>query len=90
MSALASRATFSMSGTVVTNASDVAIVHAIIGLAKNLKLAVIAEGVETEAQRAWLVAEGCDEMQGFYFGRPVPADRFAALLAAEAPIARSA
>jgi diguanylate cyclase (GGDEF)-like protein/PAS domain S-box-containing protein len=72
------------------NASDVAIVQAIIGLAKNLNLGVIAEGVETEKQRDWLAAEGCDEVQGFFFSRPLPADEFAELLRAENPIAQSA
>ena len=72
------------------NASDVAIVQAIIGLAKNLNLSVIAEGVETEAQRAWLASEGCDEVQGYFFSRPVAADDFVELLRANSTIARSA
>ena len=72
------------------NASDVAIVEAIIGLAKNLKLDVLAEGVETEAQRDWLVAAGCDEVQGYLFSRPVPADQFVELVRTENRIARSA
>ena len=72
------------------NASDVAIVQAIIGLAKNLNLSVIAEGVETEAQRAWLASEGCDEVQGYFFSRPVPADDFVKLLKSQNLIARSA
>jgi diguanylate cyclase (GGDEF)-like protein/PAS domain S-box-containing protein len=72
------------------NASDVAIVQAIIGLAKNLNLAVIAEGVETEAQRAWLASEGCDEVQGYFFSRPIPADEFMELLASDNRIARRA
>ena len=62
------------------NASDYAIVHAIIGLCKNLELAVLAEGVETEAQMRRLRSEGCDEVQGFHFSRPLPGDVFAELL----------
>ena len=73
-----------------SNANDVAIVQAIIGLAKNLKIDVIAEGVETEAQRDWLAAEGCQELQGYFFSRPLPAERFVELLRAENPVAQSA
>jgi diguanylate cyclase (GGDEF)-like protein len=72
------------------NVSDVAIVQAIIGLAHNLKLDVIAEGVETEAQRSWLVKEGIGEMQGYFFSRPLPATEFVELLRSENPIAQSA
>ncbi len=56
------------------------IVASIITLAHNLKLAVIAEGVETLAQLDYLRALGCDEMQGYYFSRPLPADEFEQLL----------
>jgi EAL domain-containing protein (putative c-di-GMP-specific phosphodiesterase class I) len=51
---------------------------------------VIAEGVETPEQRAWLVNEGCDEVQGYLFSRPVSAADFVAMLRADNPIARSA
>jgi diguanylate cyclase (GGDEF)-like protein/PAS domain S-box-containing protein len=63
--------------------SDAAIVHAMIGLARNLNLDVIAEGVETEQQRARLAAEGCTEMQGFLFSQALPAEDFVELLRAE-------
>jgi len=59
---------------------DSPIVASIITLAHNLKLAVIAEGVETLAQLDYLRRMGCDEMQGYYFSRPLPADQFEQLL----------
>ncbi len=61
---------------------DTAIVTAVIGMARNLKLQVIAEGVETLEQLAFLHQHQCDEGQGFYFSRPVLAQEFANLLAA--------
>ena len=59
---------------------DAAIVSAIIALAHNLRLEVIAEGVETEAQLAFLRERGCDQIQGFHFSRPLPPDAFARLV----------
>jgi diguanylate cyclase (GGDEF)-like protein/PAS domain S-box-containing protein len=58
--------------------NDESIVRSIIGLGKNLKLVVIAEGVQTEEQRAFLETEGCDEMQGFLCSRPKPAHELVA------------
>jgi EAL domain-containing protein (putative c-di-GMP-specific phosphodiesterase class I) len=62
------------------DSSDAAIVTSIIALAHNLKLAVIAEGVETGEQLEYLRRHGCDQMQGYYFSRPLPADEFEQLL----------
>ena len=60
-----------------------ALVDAVIGLAHRLHLNVVAEGVETAAQRDHLLRQGCDEMQGYHFGRPAPAEALQALLAAQ-------
>lgn len=53
-----------------------AIARTVIALGRELSLTVIAEGVETEAQEAWLVAHGCHELQGFRYSRPLPAGEF--------------
>ncbi|MDC8756189.1 EAL domain-containing protein [Janthinobacterium fluminis] len=65
---------------IANDADDAAIVASIITLAHNLKLRVIAEGVETEAQLDYLRRHGCDEMQGYYFSRPLPPDQFEQML----------
>jgi diguanylate cyclase (GGDEF)-like protein/PAS domain S-box-containing protein len=69
---------------VTTDADSAAIVRAIISLGHNLDLRVLAEGVETAEQQAFLGANGCDELQGFYLARPMPAERFAELLRRQA------
>ena len=61
---------------VTSNPDDAAIVLAIINMAHSMKLQVIAEGVEKDAQLAYLRRHGCDEMQGYYFSRPVPEEEF--------------
>jgi EAL domain-containing protein (putative c-di-GMP-specific phosphodiesterase class I) len=65
---------------IATNAEDKAITEAIIAMGKTLSLTVVAEGVETMEQEAFLREHACTEMQGYYFSRPVPAQEFAALL----------
>jgi len=66
---------------VTSDRGDAAIVNAVIGLAHGLGLTVAAEGVETVEQAVHLRAQGCDELQGYYFGRPMPAGAFQQRLA---------
>ena len=63
-----------------TKSTDSMIVQTIIGMANNLGIEVIAEGVETHAQRDFLWGAGCRLYQGYLFGRPVPMEEFTALL----------
>ncbi|CAN7401762.1 EAL domain-containing protein [Pseudoduganella sp. LjRoot289] len=65
---------------VTTKTSDAAIALSVISLAHNLNMRVIAEGVETCEQVEFLAAHGCDEMQGYYFSRPLAAAAYTALL----------
>lgn len=63
---------------------DAALVSAIIQLGRSLNLSIIAEGVETQEQLAFLKQQGCEEGQGYYFSKALPADSFARLLRAQA------
>jgi EAL domain-containing protein (putative c-di-GMP-specific phosphodiesterase class I) len=63
------------------DAHDAALTRAILAMGQSLKLEVVAEGVETESQRQFLLAHGCVTMQGYLFARPMPADQFAAWMA---------
>ncbi|MDE1712999.1 EAL domain-containing protein, partial (plasmid) [Chromobacterium amazonense] len=62
------------------DADDSAIARAIINMAKNLNMQVVAEGVETMEQWQFLEQEGCDFVQGYLIAKPLPAEEFAALL----------
>jgi EAL domain-containing protein (putative c-di-GMP-specific phosphodiesterase class I) len=53
-----------------------AVTRAIVALARSLRLHLVAEGIETEAQAEVLRSMGCDELQGYLFSRPVPTDAF--------------
>ena len=65
---------------ITTDPDDAAIVTAVIAMAHTLKLRVVAEGVETEEQRAFLAAQGCDRAQGWLFSRAVPPEECERLL----------
>ena len=58
------------------NDEDAAIVSSIIALGRTLQLQVVAEGVETQAQREYLSELGCDQLQGYHLGRPMDAEEF--------------
>jgi diguanylate cyclase (GGDEF)-like protein/PAS domain S-box-containing protein len=73
---------------ITTVPDETIIVKAVIGMGRSLKLRVVAEGVETQEQLAFLQAHKCDEAQGYYFSRPVLPEQFAKLL--ETGIARAA
>lgn len=63
-----------------TDPDDAAICGAVIRLAHSLKLKSIAEGVETEAQRDWIKAEGCNQIQGYFYSRPLEEEDFTAFV----------
>ena len=74
---------------ITVDADDAAITVSIISLAHSLKLHVIAEGVETQEQLSYLRRHGCDEMQGYLFSPPVPAERFEELLKQKSDLMKS-
>jgi EAL domain-containing protein (putative c-di-GMP-specific phosphodiesterase class I) len=70
---------------ITTIPDETAIVTAIISMGRSLNLRVVAEGVETQAELAFLRGHQCEEAQGYYFSRPVAAEQFAKLLKAGIP-----
>jgi diguanylate cyclase (GGDEF)-like protein len=68
---------------IATRGEDSSLTQAIIAMGKNLSLTVVAQGVETKAQADFLREHACDEIQGFYFNKPVPAQQFTELLEAQ-------
>jgi len=68
---------------ILDDANDAAIARTVIGLADSMGLAIIAEGVETQAQRQFLAGEGCIAYQGYLFSHPVPIEAFEALALTE-------
>ncbi len=68
-----------------THLGDAPIVTAILAMARSLKLRVVAEGVETAEELAFLKAHDCDEAQGYFFSRPVPPEQFAMMLLTGTP-----
>ncbi|MBV8635636.1 MAG: EAL domain-containing protein [Burkholderiaceae bacterium] len=65
---------------ITANPGDAAIARAVVGMAHSLNMTVIAEGVETEAQLGYLRGLGCEEIQGYFFSRPLAENDFAELL----------
>ncbi|MFG0408242.1 putative bifunctional diguanylate cyclase/phosphodiesterase [Pseudomonas sp. FYR_11] len=72
------------------DSDDAAIVSAIVALGQALGLRIVAEGVETDRQQAFLTRLGCDSLQGYLLGQPVPAEQFLSKLQAMGPGAKSA
>ena len=77
-------------GNIPGSEDDAAIVNTIIAMALGLKLEVVAEGVETAAQVEFLIAAGCRDGQGHYFGKAMPADEFRQLIGQSLPVAQAA
>jgi EAL domain-containing protein (putative c-di-GMP-specific phosphodiesterase class I) len=73
---------------ITTSPGETSVVTAVISMARSLKLRVVAEGVESQEELAFLEAHRCDEAQGYYFSPPVTSEQFARLL--ETGISKSA
>ncbi len=71
------------------DAGDASLVDAILAMAQSLGLQVVAEGVETEQQSQFLQNLGCDRLQGFYYGKPMPEPDLRAWLAERSKISSS-
>jgi EAL domain-containing protein (putative c-di-GMP-specific phosphodiesterase class I) len=69
---------------IVGTSEDTGLTDAIIAMGKSLSLTVVAQGVETREQAEFLRIHACDEIQGFYFNKPLPPDEFAELLREQA------
>ncbi|MBB5047440.1 diguanylate cyclase (GGDEF)-like protein/PAS domain S-box-containing protein [Rhodopseudomonas rhenobacensis] len=67
------------------NPQSAAIVRAVIGLGHGLGVSIVAEGVETQQQLDFLVAEGCDAVQGYFIGKPAPIEQYARLVGLSGP-----
>jgi EAL domain-containing protein (putative c-di-GMP-specific phosphodiesterase class I) len=65
---------------ITTDSNDASISEAIIAMAQSLRMDVIAEGVETREQKEFLFGRDCFSMQGYYFCRPVPAEKISQML----------
>jgi diguanylate cyclase (GGDEF)-like protein len=70
-------------GDLVGLSEDTGLADAVIAMGKSLSLTVVAQGVETKEQADFLRLHACDELQGFYFNRPLPPDQFARLIRAQ-------
>jgi EAL domain-containing protein (putative c-di-GMP-specific phosphodiesterase class I) len=68
---------------ITTDRNDAVLIRTIIGMAENLNLQVLAEGVETDAQFNALLEMGCHAYQGYYFSKPISIEAFERLLATE-------
>ncbi|MGF1613194.1 MAG: EAL domain-containing protein [Gammaproteobacteria bacterium] len=71
------------------DSNNKAIAKAIIGLGKSLGLTVVAEGIETAAQEAFLLGEGCQQGQGYFYSRPVPPNDFKEILRGQPPAVKA-